>query len=67
MSCVYERIKARRRALGLTAEQLAKQLGYKNRASVNKIENGRSDITQSKVEEFAAALGVSTAYLLGVE
>lgn len=67
MSCVYERIRARRRALGLTVDQLAKQLGYKSRSSVSKIENGQLDITLSRVEDFAAALGVSTAYLLGVD
>lgn len=67
MSCVYERIRARRRALGLTVDQLAKQMGYKDRSSVSKIECGRSDITQSKVVEFAVALGTSTAWLLGAD
>lgn len=67
MSCIYARIKARRLALGLTVEQLAKQMGYKNKSSVSKVENGRSNITQSIVEKYAAALGTSTAYLLGLD
>jgi len=67
MSCVYERIKKRRLALGLTVEQLAKQMGYKSKSSVSKVENGRLDITQSMVDKYAVALGVTTAYLLGVE
>lgn len=67
MSCIYVRIKARRLALGLTVEQLAKQMGYKNKSSESKIENGRSDITQSMVEKFADVLGVSIEYLLGLD
>lgn len=67
MSCIYARIKERRLALGLTVEQLAYQMGYKNKSSESKIENGRSDITQSMVEKFADVLGVSIEYLLGLD
>lgn len=61
----YERIKKRRKDLGMSQEELAKKLGYKSRSSINKIELGYNDIPQSKLEAFAAALSVSPEYLLG--
>ena len=56
MSTIYDRIRARRLELGLTAEDLAQQLGYKDKSSISKIENGKADIPQAKVELFANAL-----------
>ena len=67
MSTIYDRIKARRLELGLTVEELAQQLGYKDKSSISKIENGRADIPQAKVELFARALRTTTAYLMGVD
>ena len=49
MSEIYDRIKARRIELGLTVEQLAALMGYKDKSSISKIENGKADIPQSKV------------------
>lgn len=67
MSTIYDRIKARRLELGLTVEELAQQLGYKDKSSISKIENGKADIPQAKVELFARALRTTTAYLMGVD
>ena len=67
MSTIYDRIRARRRELGLTVEDLAQQLGYKDKSSISKIENGKADIPQAKVELFANALHTTTAYLMGVD
>lgn len=67
MSTIYERIKERRLELGLTVEDLAKKMGYKDKSSISKIENGKSDIPQSKVVAFARALETTTAYLMGVD
>lgn len=67
MSTIYDRIKARRLELGLTVEELAQQLGYKDKSSISKIENGKADIPQAKVELFASALHTTTAYLMGVD
>lgn len=67
MSTVYERIKQRRIELGLTVEELASKMGYKDKSSISKIENGKADIPTSKVMAFARALETTTAYLLGVE
>ena len=67
MANIYERIKARRQELGLTVEELANRMGYKDKSSISKIENGKADIPQSKVEAFARALETTTAYLMGID
>ena len=64
---LYNRIKERREAVGLSQEELARKLGYKNRSSINKIEMGINDIPQSKIKAFANALGTTPAYLMGWE
>ena len=65
MSTIGERIKSQREYMGLTQEALAEKLGYKNKTSITKIENGINDIPQSKVVAFAKALDTSVAYLMG--
>ena len=67
MSELYNRIKTRRQELGLTVEELANRMGYKDKSSISKIENGKADIPQSKVEAFAKALETTTAYLIGID
>lgn len=67
MPTIYEKIKQRRIELGLTVEELANKMGYKDKSSISKIENGKADIPTSKVIAFAKALETTTAYLLGVE
>ncbi len=65
MSTVGIKIKECREKLGLTQEQLAKLVGYKSKSSINKIEMGINDITQSKVVEFSNVLNTTPAYLMG--
>ena len=65
MSEIGRRIKVRRMELNMTQAELAKRLGYKNKTAITKIENGINDITQTKVIEFAKALDVPIAYLMG--
>lgn len=67
MSEIYDRIKQRRLELGLTVEELAQKMGYKDKSSISKIENGKADIPQSKVVAFARALNTTTAFLIGVD
>ncbi len=62
-----KRIKHRRLELDMTQEELARQVGYTSRSSINKIELGLVDLPQSKISAIANALGVSPAYLLGWE
>lgn len=65
MSIIGDRIKARRQQLNLSQEELAQKIGYKSRSTINKIELGINDITQSKVIAFAKALDTTPAYLMG--
>ena len=67
MATLYDRIKSRRTELGLTVEELAHKMGYKDKSSISKIENGKADIPQSKTAAFADALQTTPAYPTGWE
>lgn len=67
MTDIGKRIKEKRESLGMTQEELAAKLGYKNKSSIAKIETGTNDIAQSKVIEFANMLDTTVAYLMGWE
>ena len=61
-------IRKRREELGLTQEELATKLGYKSKSTINKIEMGVNDITQSKIMLPEACWGKNTpSYLMGWE
>lgn len=64
---IGERIKARREELGWTQDQLAKRMGYTSRSTVQKVEKGINDITQSTVMLYAEVLGVTPSWLMGWE
>lgn len=64
---LYKKIKARREELGMSQEELATKLGYKSRSTINKIEMGKNDITQSKIKAFAEALQTTPGYLMGYD
>lgn len=64
---LYSRIKMRREELGMSQDELAARLGYKDRSTIAKIEAGVNDITQSKIKSFADALNTTTAWLMGWE
>jgi transcriptional regulator with XRE-family HTH domain len=61
---VGERIRALRKSLGMTQEELAHKVGYKTKGSINKIETSR-DIPIDKVKKVALALDVSPSVLMG--
>ena len=65
MSTIGERIKQRRKELGLSQEELAVKLGYKSRSSINKIELNWRNLTQSKIKEIADALDTTPAWIMG--
>ena len=67
MSVLSARIRQRREELGISQEELAARMGYRSKSSITKIEKGINDIPQNKVEDFAAALETTTAWLLGLE
>lgn len=62
-----KRIRKLREELGITQTELASRAGYTSRSSINKIELGDSDVPHSRIHSLAVALGVSDAYLLGVD
>lgn len=59
-----EKIKKRREELNLTQEELAEKLGYKSRSTINKVELGKNDLTQSKIIAYAKALDTTPNYLM---
>jgi len=59
------RIKHRRLELDMTQDELAKATGYTSRSSINKIELGKVDVTQSKIVAIAEALSISPVELMG--
>lgn len=67
MTSIGERIRAARKAKGMTQAELAERTGYTSRSTIAKIEAGVNDIPQSQVAEFAEALGCTVAYLMGRE
>ena len=64
---IGERIKNRRIELDLTQDDLAAKMGFKHKASIHRIETGKSDITSSQVVQFAHALNTTVAYIMGWE
>lgn len=62
---LYDRIKELRLELGMTQDDLAHAMGYKDRSMITKIEAGKVDISQKKVVEFARVLGTTPGYLMG--
>ena len=62
---IAERIRARREELGMSQEELALKLGYKNRSSINKIEKSAQKLTQTKIMAVAKALETTPEYIMG--
>ena len=65
MSVVGDNISKLRKEMGLTQEELAIRLGYKSKSTINKIELGINDISQSKIVRFAKVLNTTPAHLMG--
>lgn len=62
---IYDNIRKRRIELGMSQQQLADLTGYGDRSSIAKIEKGLVDLSQSKLEIFAAALKMKPSDLMG--
>ena len=62
---LYRNIKRIREEKGMSQDELARLVGFKSRSSINKIEMGVNDITQSKLIAIANALHVSPGELMG--
>lgn len=61
---IGEKIRALRIERGMSQNDLALACGYTSRASINKIELGKVDPPQSKIQAIADALDVSPVSLL---
>ena len=61
---VGQRIREKRIEQGLSQSELAAKMGYSGKTSVSMAENCGDNITTTKIEKFAKALGCSTKYLM---
>ena len=57
-------IRQRRCELGMTQQELSEKMGYNTRSTINKIELGVSDVSHTKILQFAEVLNVSVEYLM---
>ena len=64
---LYENIKRHRKAKKMTQDELARLTGYTDRSSIARIEKGEIDLPQSKIKQFAQALGTTPSQLMGWE
>jgi len=64
---IGERIRNRRKELGLTQTELAIAAGYAHASSIQKIEAGYRNLPTAQLEAIANALFTSSSYLCGNE
>lgn len=62
---VYKNIRNRRLELNMSQQKLAELSGYTHKSAIAHIEKGEWDLSQSKLEAIAKALGVKPGDLLG--
>lgn len=62
---LYENIKMYRKKNKMTQDELAKRMGYTDRSSIAKIENGSVDLPISKIVQFAEVFDVDPGELMG--
>lgn len=62
---IGEKIKELRECLELSQEELAQELGYTSRSSINKIELGKNGLPASRIKDFATALNTTPEHLMG--
>lgn len=62
---LYKNIRILRKQNGWTQDELAKRMGYTDRSSIAKIEQGKFDLARSKIFEFAKIFGVTPSELMG--
>lgn len=61
---IAQRIREARAQQGLTQEQVARELGC-SRIKLNRVENGRADLTASEIDVLAGRLGVPVEFFFG--
>lgn len=61
---VGDNIKKRRFELRMSQQELADAMGYKTRSTIAKIESGENDVSQKKLQKFAAVLDTTAEALI---
>lgn len=61
---VGDNIRKRRLELRMSQQELADAMGYKTRSTVAKIESGENDVSQKKLQRFAAVLNTTVEALI---
>lgn len=64
LKAMGNRIRDRRIELNMSQDDLADALGFKNRSSVARIENGETDLTQTKAKKVANILKLDVNYII---
>ena len=64
---IGDKIRKRRMELGMSQRDLAFKMGYTNNSTIAKIEQGKVDVSQSRVLQFSKVLGVPISYLMDWE
>ena len=64
MDELYMNIRKRRKEIGMTQKELADKCGYTDHTTINKIENGKVDITFDRLKQIAMALDTSVIALI---
>ena len=62
---IGDRIRYKREELGISQDELARRLGYKSRSSINKIELGLQNLSQSKIKAIADTLQTTPSFIMG--
>ena len=65
MSITSERIKQRRKEMGMTMDELAIKMGVKSQRTIVNWENGTTQVKPDKLGKISKILDVSPLYLLG--
>lgn len=65
MKTTGERIKELRKSLGISQQELAEQLGYKDKSSIARIETDSYKLPQCKIKKLADILETAPSYLMG--
>ena len=61
-----EIVRQLREKQGLSQEQLAIQLGYRDRSTIAKIETGKQGLSQKKIRQLASFFNVSINHIMGI-
>lgn len=57
-------IRQRRQELGMSQDELAKKVGFKDRSSITKIEKNETDVNQTMLKRISDALEVEPLYFI---